>query len=1132
MRVLRLTTLRGAIAIATPPARSDSGRDDDNIAEGDEPNDLALYDLALLAAPDELHTKRLGSIGEVLRDFWVAREACRGAGLVDGAGLSKSVARLLAGAEAVAAAPSPLASQLQRWGRRLTEQAVDDPTKAGQAARISEAGRLCGFCHDSFGKRGVSEARLLREGLRQLSEHPAVLSAEQIDLEGLHLTVGHPGTASLPAWLGGLEVLARPERPIRVLLPSVEDRPALQRALKPLLDGLYRRHELPIEEATCPLGPLSIDEGPWARFVRGLFRPRGSTALVTEGEVDGQLSLSPQPSPSAEAQAVTAKVLQLLAAGVAADRIAVVAESAERRGRVAAALLRAGVTTTPLGGGVAGPRLRPIELPPPLRLIAQLFEVLALGLPREALIQLLTSRYLRFAGPLAMEPWLLSRTLRAAGVRSLRRPERAKSATSELWDATASPEPTWGLSRLRTWLTAQCDDDGTPKARAAHVPLVVEQAELALRELSSLPTTGPLAEHVRALQRLLSRLHYFELASSLPKCPAGEDSATLAELITQSLAARERDVAAVQLLRHALAELPLWARRMSVGAESLSQKEFAGLLKQVLGRLWDEQLLTTRAMAVQVGELADVAPQTFDHLLVAGLLEGELPAFRPEDSLLSDDDRRLLERLGDRPLWPQAQHATDAEPLKLAVALAHTSAVHLFWPLADEEGRPIARSPFVDEIMHAAAWSEQPLPRPNPDQKPAVQLAELWQQSQRRPALLSSLTLRDRRRAARILSLVQIEEQRTRFFGATFANAEAAGLHSHPFVGRLLDEGLIGVLQPRLPGSPSHPLSASVLEDYARCPFRFFARRVLQIRPEGEGGEELDPLASGRLHHAVLEVFFQDRQSSGCLPVRANEDDRTALDGAIEQVVSDFVRREHVGHLALLKVRLGRLRTELWRLIEHEAKEPPEPGCLPALFEWKFGPLAIASANGDDHKMALHIHGIIDRVDLGDGKALVLDYKAGRRERYQSQLNEQLLKTSFQLPLYVAALRADPKLNADKPLHSVVARYYSLRQGRVTSPLDDPTMTTLDPAERRRNPDGNVAEVAYHLWRRLRDGDFAVTPRTCEGCGLESVCRISAAPLDPPSDPPSESTESSQSSQRSAPSQISPTADFVDGDNR
>ncbi len=1093
----------------------------------------SLYDLAMQSAPAELRAKRLGLLGEVLRDHWVAKEASRGAGRRDSAGLTRAVGRLVAAAEAGAVSPS----QLARWSRRLSDQAEADPHKLGQAARIAEVGRLCAYAQETFGKRTVSEARLFQEGLRRIESHPSVMGAAAIEIEGLHLTIGQGGTPSLPAWLLGLDVLARPERPVRLLLPSVEDRPALQRALKPLLDGVYRKHELALEEQSCPLGPLAADEGPWSRFVRGLFRPRGSTAWVHPSELSELLTLRPQTSPHSEAQAVAECVLSLLSRGVRPERIAVVAESPERRERLSTALLRAGIPTTPLQGGVAGTRPRPVELPPPLRLVSQLFEVLALGLPREGLIQLLSSRYLRFPGPLGAQPWLLAQALRAAGVRSLRRPQVASTSDAELWDTASPQEPTWGLTRLRTWLGTQVGEDGETKTRLQHLPFVAEQADLALRELTSLPQSTSLSEHTRALQRLLTRLHFFELATKLPTLPLGEESGT-AELVTQVLAARERDGVAVELLGYALSDLPLWARRVGLAAEPLSQREFAALLKQALTRLCDEQLLGHRPQAVRLGELADVPPLTFDHLLIAGLIEGELPTYRPDDSLLPDDDRRLLDRLADRPLWPQAQLVTDAEPLKLAVALAHTAHAHLFWPLADEEGRPVARSLFIDEVIHAAAWPERPVPSQPAVGNLASHPAELWQRSQSQPALLSALTRRDRTRAARIGSVVRIEELRSRFFSSVFADAEAASQYSHPFVGRLLDEGLIGVLQPRLPGSPKHPLSASVLEDFARCPFRFFARRVLGIRPLGEGGEELDPLASGRLHHAVLELFFKDRKANNRLPLHADDEDRAALQRAIEAVLADFVRREHIGHPELLNVKVGRLRRELWRLIEHESKQPLEPGCLPSLFEWKFGPLAIAATQGDEGRMALHIHGIIDRVDLGAGKALVLDYKAGRRERYQAQLDKKLLTTSFQLPLYVAALRADPQLWADQPPTHVSARYYSLRQGRVTGPLDDPDMTSLDPVVRLRNPDGNVAEVAYRLWRRLRDGDFAVTPRTCEGCGLESVCRISAAPLDAvPLDPISDSDDSSQSSVSqpshvSAPSRLSPTPDFLDGDNR
>ena len=156
-----------------------------------------------------------------------------------------------------------------------------------------------------------------------------------------------------------------------------------------------------------------------------------------------------------------------------------------------------------------------------------LFEALALGLPREGLIQILTSRYLRFPGPLGDRPWLLAQALRAAGVRSLRRPYTHPNETGELWDEQRKGEPTWGLVRLRTWLATQSPEDGSePKPRQAHLRLVAEQADQALRELTSLPETAPLVDHCRSLHRLLVRLRFFERTAALPELPmslGGED---------------------------------------------------------------------------------------------------------------------------------------------------------------------------------------------------------------------------------------------------------------------------------------------------------------------------------------------------------------------------------------------------------------------------------------------------------------------------------------------------------------------------------------------------------------------------------------------------------------------------------
>jgi RecB family exonuclease len=1121
MRVLRLTTLRG-----NPPHRAKAASDSPR-AEPDAT--ISLWDWAKQAAPMELRTKLVGPMGEVLRDWLVASSASEQLGLRDSAGLHRAIARLLRAAEAVTL---PV-TQLKSIGARLTEQAGSDPNKQSQATRIVQAVELCRLAQESLGKRGISEGRLFHEGLRRRAQELTQSDIEAIELHGLHLAVGGIGTSSLPSLLQALDELAQAELPIRLLIPSVEDRPQLQRAIKPLLEAIYRKHELPLEEESCPLGPYAQDDSPWARFVAGLFRPLGMPKRTTPGELDDVLSLCPVASPQMEAQAVVAHISKLLSRGLSPSQIAIVAQTPERRERLASALLRAGFPTTPLGHDDSIPRIRPAPLPSSLRLIQQLYEVMALGMPREALIQLLTSRFLRFPGPLSDKPWMLAQAMRAAGVRSLRHP-RKKTQRDELWDKPSDSEPTWGLVRLRTWLAAQTLADGKRKrSKPSNHQLVAEQADSVLRELQTLPETATISEHCRALDRLLHRLSFFDRARALPQLLPDEDSAS-ADVVTQILAAQQRDETATQLLSHLLSELPLQARRLGAVGKMLSQREFATLLKLTMGRLWDEQLAIPQPQAISIGELSDLPSQTFAHLVICGLIDGELPAYRPDDGLLPDDDRRLLDSKLGRSLFPQSQHELDAEPLKLAVALAHVSSAQLFWTQSDEEGRPVARSLFVDEVIQAAS-----LPEPSPlhvrTMPSSHHLADLWQNVQRTASLLPSLASLDRSRASRIVALTHIEEQRSRFFSV--ATTEAQSEHSHPFVGRILDESLIGVLQPRLPGSPQHPLSASVLEDFARCPFRFFARRVLGLKPLGEGGEELDPLASGRLHHAVLETFFKDRVANGRLPLRADADDRRALDDAVDTVLADFTQQEHIGHPELLKVRVIRLRSELWRLIEHESKEPPDPDCQPALFEWQFGPLAIAAAHGDEGRMALHIHGIIDRVDLGTGKAVVLDYKAGRRERYQHYLNHELLKTSFQLPLYVAALRADPTLNADRPLHHVTARYYSLRQGRVTRSLDDATMTTLDRETRLQHPDENVAEVAYRLWRRLRDGDFAIAPQTCEGCGLESVCRIGAVTPDSEEDSDesssaSPSAHSTKSTQSSPPSQLSPTRDFIDGDNR
>lgn len=727
----------------------------------------------------------------------------------------------------------------------------------------------------------------------------------------------------------------------------------------------------------------------------------------------------------------------------------------------------------------------------------------------------------------------------------------------------------------------------SPTASAAPLPeplaAVARQVDAVVRELGTLPESATLAEHCTALRRLCERLQLTErTAAAAPVAPRLADPATAAPsdlgepdidpsesaaLLASECLAQARDQAALAALRQALDELPRLSRRLGLHQRQLGRTRFAALLRAALLRLVPPPgPLGCPGTGVLVGELGQLGDRGWAQLFITGLVDGELPQRTPEDVVLDDDDRRALNRLCDAPVWPLAQHDGERAPLLLAQALAHAQAAQLSWATSDEEGRPLLRSPLIDAVLQAAARPEPPRWRvpllPWPDQ--ARHRAELWARAALRPGpaeqspapaappearfgsgaphvracaplLLDALAEYDRSRAARLRARIAIEQQRGRFFAALAAGLAPAVLDglAGPFSGRLAAGDGVDRLQLRLPGSPEHPLSASALEDYAKCPFRFFVRRVLKATPVSEGGEDLDPLASGRLHHAVLERFFLNRRDRGRLPLRGDEEDRAAMEQAVDEELGRFHVQERTGHPELLKVRVRRLRADLQRLLAREASSPIDPECVPARFEHRFGPLSIRSADDPGSAghggMALHIEGIIDRVDLGRGRAVVLDYKAGRLLRYEELLRSHLLSTSFQLPLYAAALTVDESLReGGPPLTEVAARYYSLRQGRVSRPLQDPEMISLDPEVRRRAPDRNVAEVAYRLWRRLRAGDFRVAPRTCEGCGLESACRIPAASAagTEPGDEPTAGAAPSSTTTAPPPSAASPTPDW------
>jgi hypothetical protein len=217
--------------------------------------------------------------------------------------------------------------------------------------------------------------------------------------------------------------------------------------------------------------------------------------------------------------------------------------------------------------------------------------------------------------------------------------------------------------------------------------------------------------------------------------------------------------------------------------------------------------------------------------------------------------------------------------------------------------------------------------------------------------------------------------------------------------------------------------SASQLETYAACPFRFFGSQILGLE-EREGDDTR--LHYGSLVHRVLQRFYAERRQRLELPAGRP---LSALDEQDRANLIELFRQE-------------------WERVD-EGTIPPHleklfccPGGVLDLFlemmtsmeEANFGNLATELElprillGKDSQGRSVFLTGKIDRVDGrrdDPAVAIILDYKTGRiisRSALGTKLADGRL---LQLPLYAAALRI---LRAD--LEIIGAAYLHLHESK------------------------------------------------------------------------------------------------------
>ncbi|MGC8915606.1 MAG: PD-(D/E)XK nuclease family protein [Thermoanaerobaculum sp.] len=369
------------------------------------------------------------------------------------------------------------------------------------------------------------------------------------------------------------------------------------------------------------------------------------------------------------------------------------------------------------------------------------------------------------------------------------------------------------------------------------------------RELEGVDEPGSVWERPIVPERLAALLEGLAVFfTELPERAPGERFAREADELASLLGLSEED-------KGALAAAAGEAARVG-GELTLAREEWCYLAKEALTQNLAPPLGGVGG-GVAVLSAMEARFRTFDCLYLLGLQRDVFPGVPREDPLLPDSVRRKLEVL--LPDIPLGERAAFEERYLFGLLLVSAPSVFLLWPAFDPDGRPLARSPFLDELLAAhPELQEQPLPgrwalhagatprlAPASEWAVAAGLAQekrLWREAFAL-ALNTSLPVTGSAPAPE-----EVAEVRWRLLEEwSPPPGEAQALS--PFLGFVGNAPWVGARE--------SPLTAiTAMELYAQCPWKAFLERVLRLEPNastGRPGAELRPELLGSLVHRVLE---------------------------------------------------------------------------------------------------------------------------------------------------------------------------------------------------------------------------------------------------------------------------------------
>jgi ATP-dependent helicase/nuclease subunit B len=542
---------------------------------------------------------------------------------------------------------------------------------------------------------------------------------------------------------------------------------------------------------------------------------------------------------------------------------------------------------------------------------------------------------------------------------------------------------------------------------------------------------------------------------------------------------------------------------------------------------------TDEAGHVRVLSAVSARAVSVPYLFLAGLSEKAFPPPDREDRLYSEAEYQRLIAEG-LPLVARTQRSRDEMLLFYEVLTRATRQLFLSYPALDESGQPLSPSPYLKEVEQTCgpgriARTElidlSPIP---PDDEPLSQ-AEF-----RIKAVAEALKGSVGLLAGLIQGRGDGEEVSGLGLQPSAAKAARRPLPAYAGLAENLLSGLQlthfrqdrqrfgpaeGMLTSRAARAylstyyASHVFSATELEQYATCPYRFFLERILKIVPLEDLALQVDFGERGRLAHHVLAVLHRRINQAMGRPASPLEPEPQLYEQLLEETLAEVFATQPASPVQAALREVDRRVLLRWIADyrrQHQCYDALWQDCdkplRPELFEVSFG----RHVHGEDsHSVEqafelpagdrlIRISGRIDRIDTGKVAGHwvfnVVDYKTGSSVRFSREA--VAAGTALQLPLY--ALAAMELLLADRDSIPWRAGYWLFRdrgfQERAALRMYRRSDGGVELEPEWEEMRDNLADRVAALVQGISLGQFAVcnADAHCTGmCSYRTICRIS-----------------------------------------